>query len=149
MLTTRVPSSSERRLLSHLAIANPKTAPYGAAALEVLEQLQLRVALEPKLVTGANAAQTQQFIATGNAELGFVALSQIWQDGKPIGGSFWRVPAELHGEIRQDAVILRKGADKPAAQALMAYLQSDPGHRRNQSPRLRAIGSEPGLAGAH
>ncbi len=110
---------------SHLAIANPKTAPYGAAALEVLEQLQLRVALEPKLVTGENITQAQQFIATGNAELGFVALSQVWKDGQPTGGSFWRVPAELHGEIKQDAVILQKGVDQPAAQALMAYLRSD------------------------
>jgi molybdate transport system substrate-binding protein len=109
----------------HLAIANPKTAPYGAAAIEVLEKMKLLTALEPKLVTGENITQAQQFIATGNAELGFVALSQVWQDGQPTGGSFWRVPAELHGEIKQDAVLLKKGADQPAAQALMEYLRSD------------------------
>jgi molybdate transport system substrate-binding protein len=91
----------------------------------VLEKMKLLTALEPKLVTGENITQAQQFIATGNAELGFVALSQVWKDGQPTGGSFWRVPAELHGEIKQDAVLLKKGADQPAAQALMEYLRSD------------------------
>jgi len=107
----------------HLAIANPKTAPYGAAAIEVLAGLGLLDALRTKFVQGENIAQTQQFVASGNAELGFVALSQVWRDGAPVAGSAWIVPAALHAPIRQDAVLLRPGRDKPAAQALLAYLR--------------------------
>ncbi len=107
----------------HLAIANPKTAPYGAAAIEVLKARGLLDALAPKLVTGESIAQAYQFVATGNAELGFVALSQISQPGKPAGGSHWRVPANLHAPIRQDAVLLKTGEMNPAATALLAYLK--------------------------
>lgn len=107
----------------HLAIANPKTAPYGAAAIEVLKARGLLDALAPKLVTGESIAQAYQFVATGNAELGFVALSQISQPGKPAGGSHWRVPANLHAPIRQDAVLLKTGEKNPAATALLAYLK--------------------------
>jgi molybdate transport system substrate-binding protein len=71
------------------------------------------VALEPKLVTGENATQAQQFIATGNAELGFVALSQVWQDGQPTGGSFWRVPAELHGRSSRMRSFSRRAPTNP------------------------------------
>jgi molybdate transport system substrate-binding protein len=110
---------------AHLAIANPKTAPYGAAALEVLRALHVEDRLRPKLVQGESIAQTYQFVASGNAELGFVALSQVWRDGRLTGGSGWVVPAGLHGAIRQDAVLLRKGAANPAATALAAYLRSD------------------------
>jgi len=107
----------------HLAIANPKTAPYGAAAMEVLTHLNLLDAVQPKLVTGENIAQAHQFVATGNAELGFVALSQVMENGKLTGGSGWQVPANLYEPIRQDAVILAKGKDQPAAEALMKYLK--------------------------
>jgi molybdate transport system substrate-binding protein len=107
----------------HLAIANPKTAPYGAAAMEVLKSRGLLDALAPKLVTGESIAQAYQFVATGNAELGFVALSQISQPGKPAGGSHWRVPANLHAPIRQDAVLLKTGEKNPAAAALLAWLK--------------------------
>jgi molybdate transport system substrate-binding protein len=107
----------------HLALANPKLAPYGAAAVEVLNKLGLNAALEPKFVQGENIAQTFQFISTGNAELGFVALSQVMKDGKITDGSAWIVPADLHTPIRQDAVILSTGKDNPAAQALMKYLK--------------------------
>jgi molybdate transport system substrate-binding protein len=110
---------------SHLALANPKTAPYGAAALEVLKNLGLLDALSPKFVQGENIAQTQQFIATGNAELGFVALSQVRKNGKLTGGSAWAVPDKLYTPIRQDAVILAKGKGNAAAAALMDYLQGD------------------------
>ena len=107
----------------HLAIANPKTAPYGAAAMEVLTHLNLLDAVQPKLVTGENIAQAHQFVATGNAELGFVALSQVMENGKLTGGSGWPVPAELYEPIRQDAVILTPGKDQPAAKALVEYLR--------------------------
>jgi molybdate transport system substrate-binding protein len=109
----------------HLAVANPKTAPYGAAALQVLQGLGLLDALRPKLVQGENIAQVQQFVASGNAELGFVALAQVWRDGAIARGSAWIVPDSLHAPIRQDAVLLLPGRGNPAAQALLAYLRGD------------------------
>lgn len=108
----------------YLAIANPKVAPYGAAAMEVLKARGLSEALTPRLVTAESIAQAFQFVSTGNAELGFVALAQVAMPGKPITGSYWRVPGHLHGEIRQDAVLLKTGANNPAATALLAYLKS-------------------------
>ncbi|MBI3367440.1 MAG: molybdate ABC transporter substrate-binding protein [Burkholderiales bacterium] len=116
----------------HLAVANPKLAPYGRAGMEVLKARGLIDALASKLVTGETIAQTYQFVATGNAELGFVALSQVMGAGlpsKPPVGSYWRVPAALHGEIRQDAVLLKSGETNPAALALLAYLNSDAAKR--------------------
>jgi len=104
----------------HLAIVNPQTAPYGAAAMQVLDNLGLSAALGPRLVRGENVTQTYQFVATGNAELGFVALSQVML--KPEG-SRWKVPQSLYTPIRQDAVLLERGADQPAALALLAYLK--------------------------
>ncbi len=109
----------------HLAVASPKTAPYGAAALDVLERLGLAERLRPKLVTGENIAQTYQFVASGNAELGFVALSQVMVDGKLGGGSAWIVPPDLYREIRQDAVVLSGVRDEGAARALLDYLRGD------------------------
>lgn len=108
----------------HLSIANPKAAPYGLAATQVLEQLKLTDATRAKLVEGQNITQAYQFVSTGNAELGFVALSQIYKDGKVSEGSAWIVPANLHEPIRQDAVILSKGQDNPAAKALVDYLKT-------------------------
>lgn len=108
-----------------LAVANPKTAPYGAAARQVLQARGLLDSLAPRLVTGDSIAQAYQFVASGNAEIGFVALSQVAVPGRPLAGSLWRVPAALHDEIRQDAVLLKAGTHKPAAQALLAYLKSD------------------------
>lgn len=110
---------------THLAIANPKLAPYGAAAIEVLRHLGLLDSAQPKLVQGENIAQTHQFVASGNAELGFVALSQVMKDGKLLGGSVWIVPGSLHAPIRQDAVMLATGKGNPTASALLAYLRSD------------------------
>ena len=107
----------------HLAIANPKTAPYGAAAVAVLTKLGLLDAIESRFVTGENITQTYQFIETENAELGFVALSQVMIDGKLTRGSAWIVPANLHEPIRQDAVLLASGKDQPAAKALLEYLK--------------------------
>lgn len=107
-----------------LAIANPKLAPYGAAAVEVLTRLKLADRVHAKLVIGENIAQTYQFVASGNAELGFVALSQVTQDGKLARGSVWLVPASLHAPIRQDAVLLRRGEPNAAARALFDFLKS-------------------------
>ncbi len=110
----------------HLAIANPKLAPYGQAAMEVLKARGPADAIAPKLVTAESIAQAYQFVATGNAELGFVALSQVPPPGKPAAGSYWLVPASLYGEIRQNAVLLKTGEKNPAAAALLAYLKSAP-----------------------
>lgn len=107
----------------HLSIANPKTAPYGLAATQVLEKLKLTEATKAKIVEGQNITQAYQFVSTGNAELGFVALSQIYKDGKVSSGSAWIVPASLHDPIKQDAVILNKGKDSAAAKALVEYLK--------------------------
>lgn len=103
-----------------IAIANPKTAPYGAAAVQAMEALGVYDQLEPKIVQGNNIAQTFQFVETGNAELGFVALSQLAGAGE---GSRWVVPEELHEPIRQDAVLLEKGADSEAAKGFLAFLR--------------------------
>jgi molybdate transport system substrate-binding protein len=110
---------------AHLAIANPKTAPYGAAAVETLTKLNLLDRVQGKLVQGENIAQAYQFVSTGNAPLGFVALAQVYRDGRFTSGSGWIVPANLHAPIRQDAVILAKGGGNPAAKALESYLKSD------------------------
>ncbi len=109
----------------HLAIANPKVAPYGAAALDVLKARGLLDAVTPRLVTGESIGQAYQFVATGNAELGFVALSQVSVPGRPQAGSLWRVPQTLHREIRQDAVLLKNGQGNPAARALLDFLKTD------------------------
>ncbi|MCF5705419.1 MULTISPECIES: molybdate ABC transporter substrate-binding protein [Pseudomonas] len=107
----------------HLSIANPKAAPYGLAATQVLEKLKLTEATKTKIVEGQNITQAYQFVSTGNAELGFVALSQIFKDGKVTSGSAWIVPASMHDPIKQDAVILNKGKDNAAAKALVEYLK--------------------------
>ncbi len=107
----------------HLSIANPKAAPYGLAATQVLAKLGLTEATKAKIVEGQNITQAYQFVSTGNAELGFVALSQIYKDGKVQSGSAWIVPASMHEPIRQDAVILNKGKDSAAAKALVEYLK--------------------------
>lgn len=108
-----------------LAVANPKLAPYGAAAMETLTKFGLLAQLQPKLVEGANIGQTYQFVASENAAIGFVALSQVFADGRLTQGSAWIVPARFHAPIQQDAVLLKKGQSNAAAISLMAYLQSD------------------------
>jgi molybdate transport system substrate-binding protein len=109
----------------HLALANPRLAPYGAAAVEAMKALGVHDALAPKFVTAENIGQAHQFVRSGNALLGFVALSQVMRDGKVAEGSAWVVPANLHAPIRQDAIVLEKGKDKPAAEALMKFLQGE------------------------
>ncbi len=113
----------------HLAIANPKLAPYGAAAISVLRELHLLEMLRPKFVQGENIAQTLEFVVTGNAELGFVALSQILVSGKAREGSYWLVPEQLYPALRQDAVLLKKGEKNAAARALATYLRTESARR--------------------
>jgi molybdate transport system substrate-binding protein len=108
----------------HLAIANPKTAPYGAAAEQVMRKLGVWSSLQPKLVQGESITQAFLFASSGNAALGFVALSQVRALPAEQTGSYWIVPREMHDPLRQDAVVLKPGADKPAARALLEFLRS-------------------------
>lgn len=117
-----------------LSICNPVAAPYGAAAVETMKSLKLYDALQPKLVEGANITQAFQFVATGNAEIGFVALSQLRGNS---GGSRWLVPQNLYRPIKQDAVLLKKGAGSAATAAFMVFLKS---------PEARAIIEKYGYA---
>ncbi|WP_430460018.1 molybdate ABC transporter substrate-binding protein [Thalassolituus sp. LLYu03] len=107
-----------------LALANPRLAPYGEAALQTLAALNLSDATQNKQVMGENISQTWQFVSSGNAQLGFVALSQVMADGKIQNGSSWVVPQNLYQPIRQDAVLLKRGAGNQAARDLLAYLKS-------------------------
>ena len=108
-----------------IAIANPKTAPYGQAAIEVLGKLNLLTEISPKLVQAESIAQTYQFVSSRNAQLGFVALSQVISGGKILEGSGWIVPKNLYSPIRQDAILLEKGKANLAAIALLNYLQGE------------------------
>lgn len=111
----------------HLAIANPKTAPYGAAARAVLERLGVWERLEPRVVQGEDVGQTWQFVASGGAELGFVALAQLVAAGERAGGSRWIVPNSLHPPVEQQAALLARGASDPAARAFLAFLRGSRG----------------------
>ena len=121
-----------------IAIAAPKLAPYGAAAVETVTKLGLQAALEPKLVQGESIGQAFSFVSTGNAELGFIALSQVYEGGKIKSGSAWMVPANLHSPIRQDAVLLAKAKDSKAAAQLMAFLKTE-----KARAVIRSFGYEP------
>ncbi len=113
-----------------LAIADPRLAPYGAAAVQVLERMGLFAQAKDRLVQGDSVAQAYQFVASGNAELGLVARSQLIVDGNLVAGSTWLVPESLHSPLRQDAVLLKPGQANPAALAFLQFLQS---------PRARAL----------
>lgn len=110
-----------------LAIANPELAPYGAAAMEVIGAFDPSGALSPKIVKGESVTQAFMMIHSGNAELGFVALSQVQATGGE--GAYWLVPSDLYTPIRQDAALLTRGADKPAAKAFLEFLQTDEGRQ--------------------
>lgn len=116
----------KKNSFAHIALATPKLAPYGFAAEEAMKKLGVYDSLQAKFVQGESIGQTYTFVATGNAELGFVALSQVYEGGKIKSGSGWIVPANLHNPIRQDAVILSKGKDNKAAAEFTKYLQSEP-----------------------
>jgi molybdate transport system substrate-binding protein len=111
-----------------LSLANPKLAPYGEASIQTLEALGLKEEMEPRFVMGENIAQTYQFVDTGNAKVGFVALSQVMEGGKIKKGSGWIVPGEMHAPIRQDAIILNSGANNAAIIDLFRYLKSEKAH---------------------
>lgn len=108
-----------------MAIADPRVAPYGAAAMQALTKMGVLADWQPHLVQGENIGQAFQFVATGNARLGFVALSQVMADGRIGRGSAWIVPAGLHAPLKQDALLLTRGAPNPAARALLDYLRSE------------------------
>ena len=107
-----------------IAYADPKLAPYGLAAQETLQKMNLWDKVQSKIVTGESIAQAYQFAASGNAELAFIALSQITKDGKVSKGSWWIVPSHLYHPIRQSAVLLSGAKDQVAAQAFLAFLKS-------------------------
>lgn len=121
-----------------LAVAAPKLAPYGAAALQTINKLGLLSRLQPRLVTGESIGQTYSFVATGNAELGFIALSQVYENGHVKSGSAWVVPEALHHPLRQDAVLLGKGAGNEAAVMLLDFLKTD-----NAKAVIRSFGYTP------
>ncbi len=110
----------DRGNFRHLALANPRLAPYGRAAREVLEKRGRWLALRDRMVRGENIGQTLQFVRSGNAELGFVAWSQLQRPGQPITGSWWRIPQILYSPIEQQAVLLQ---DNPAARAFLAFVR--------------------------
>jgi molybdate transport system substrate-binding protein len=122
-----------------LALANPDLAPYGAAAVQVLNRLDLADEAADRQVFGENIAQTFSFVATGNADLGFVALAQVNRPGRATAGQYDVIPAHWHAPIRQDAVLLLHGADNPAALAWLEFLTSPAAH-----DILAAYGYEPG-----
>ena len=106
----------------HLAIANPKTAPYGMAAMQTMQKLGVWETVQPRLVMGENLGQTFGFVESGNAELGFLALSQVMDQKMKGKGGRWDVPVNLHEPIQQDVVLLAKGKDNQAAKALMEFM---------------------------
>jgi molybdate transport system substrate-binding protein len=123
------PSGVEARLrdgdFRSLAIANPDLAPYGAAAVEVIEALGLQEALQGQIVRGQNVGQVYALVATGNAEMGFVALSKLMAQGEDLRGDFWEVPSTLYAPIRQDGLLLARSADNRGAAAFLSYLGSE------------------------
>jgi molybdate transport system substrate-binding protein len=115
----------QKGTFKYIAVANPKLAPYGIAARETLDSLDLLTNLQSKFVQGENIAQTYQFVASSNAELGFVAASQVIKQGKIVAGSGWVVPLEFYQAIKQEAVLLASGKNNAAAISLVSYLHSD------------------------
>jgi molybdate transport system substrate-binding protein len=111
----------------HLAMANPKTAPYGAAAMQAMKNLKVWDRLQSKIVQGENLGQTSGFIESGNAEVGFLALSQVLDPALKGKGSRWDVPTSLHDPIAQDVLLLVKGESNPAAKALLEFVRSPQG----------------------
>lgn len=120
--------------LQKLAVANPKLAPYGEAAHQAMEALGMKAALTSKIVEGDNIGKTYQFVATGNAQAGFVAMSQCAKDGKFTSGSGWVVPQELYKPITQDAVLLKAGEKNEGAKRFLEYLKTN-----KEADRIRFV----------
>ena len=108
-----------------IAIANAKVAPYGRAAVQTMQKLGVLSTIEPRVVQGESITQTHQFVTTGNAQLGFVALSQVWENNRIKVGSGWIIPEEMHEQLRQDIVLLNPGKESIAANIFVNYLKSD------------------------
>ena len=113
-----------RHDFKNLAIAASKVAPYGVAAVQAMTKMGLLDSVQAKLVTGESVGQTFSMVSTGNADLGFVAMSQVFENGKLKSGSAWVVPANLHSALKQDAVLLVRGKANPAALQLLMFLKS-------------------------
>ena len=122
---TPIPTALLQMSVKKVSIANPLLAPYGLAAQQVLEELNLLERSQNKLVRGENIAQAYQFVHSGNAEMGFIALAQA--RSLPEDSRIWKIPDTLHAPIKQDAVLLKKGADNAAAKAFMKFLVSQEG----------------------
>ena len=140
VLWSRIPGfvDAEARVLSgnrfrKLALANPRLAPYGQAAQQVLARLGVADGVRDRLVMGENIAQTLQFVSSGNAELGFIALAQLPEVEQRTPGSRWIVPSDLHDPLRQDAVLLARGVGNPAARAFLEHLRSAAGRATIQA----------------
>lgn len=118
---------------NRLSLANPKIAPYGIAAIEVLEALKLVESTRKKWIQGENIAQTYQFVGTGNADLGFVALSQVIHQKTPNPPGYWHVPTNLYQPIRQDAVVLASGKNNVAVSDFLDFINSHQGQLITQS----------------
>jgi len=121
LLKNEVPDFEQLRF-NKMAMANPKLAPYGIAASQVLDSLGLPTTFKNNAVKGENINQAFQVVYSGNAELGFISLSQVWKNGQLLQGSAWIVPKHLHQPIRQDAILLKK-SNNPA-KLLLQFLQS-------------------------
>ncbi|MEW6682065.1 MAG: molybdate ABC transporter substrate-binding protein [Nitrospirota bacterium] len=113
----------------YVAMANPQLAPYGAAAQQVMMNLGLWNQLQPHIVRGESLGQTMGFITSGNAQMGFVALSQVVNSAMNPGGSRWEIPFDLYDPIDQDAVLLAKGRSNVAAGALLEYVRGHDARR--------------------
>ena len=119
----------QNQTFNYLAMANPKTAPYGRAALQILTKLGVWELVRGKVVQGENIGQAFQFVATENAELGFVALSQTLDPKNKLKGSRWDVPPDLYDPIYQDLVLLKRGQDNPAALAVVDFIRGPAGRK--------------------
>ena len=109
-----------------IAVANPKLAPYGEAAYQTLEKWGMLDEVKNKFVTGDNIGKTYQFAKTSNAEVGFVALSQVYKGGKMTSGSGWVMPSDLYSPSRQDVVVLNLGKDNKDVAAFMKFMETSP-----------------------
>jgi molybdate transport system substrate-binding protein len=121
----KIAGSLKKGAFTKLAIANPKLAPYGVASVEVLKYLGVIDVTQSKWVTGENIAQTYQFVSTGNADLGFVALSQLLGSNKVLDGSYWLVPVIMHQPIKQDVVLLKHAAQSLGAKAFLGFIHTN------------------------